>query len=89
MRPKGTKQQLEIRRVAIALLEAGWGIRQVARHVKASPSAVCRWRDALPHHGEASLNAKRHPSSPPKFNAAQRQQLLALLSQGARTWLSQ
>src|SRR5262245_65007 len=85
MRPTGTKQQLEIRRrVAMALLDVGWGIRQVARQVKASPGSVCRWRATRTQQGEAGLTAKRHPGSKPNLNAAQRQQLVALLSQGAR-----
>ena len=85
MRPTGTKQQLEIRRrVAMALLDVGWGIRQVARQVKASPGSVCRWRDTRAQQGEAGLTAKRHPGSKPKLNAVQRRQLLVLLSQGAR-----
>ena len=85
MRPKGSKQHLEIRRrVAMALLQDGWGIRKVARHVKASPGSVCRWRDTLTHQGEAGLTAKRHPGSQPKLSPEQGQALLALLSQGAR-----
>jgi transposase len=69
----------------MALLQDGWGIRKVARHVKASPGSVCRWRDTLDHPGEAGLTAKRHPGSKPKLTAAQCHQLLALLSQGPRT----
>ena len=85
MRPTGTKQQLEIRRrVAMALLDVGWGIRQVARQVKASPGSVCRWRDTLVHQGEAGLTAKRHPGSQPHLTAVQCHQLLDLLSQGPR-----
>jgi transposase len=85
MRPIGTKQQLEIRRrVAIALLEEGWGVRKVARHLKASPGSVCRWRDARDHHGEAGLNAKRHPGSVPKLTLDQRNLLFTLLCQGPR-----
>jgi len=43
MRPTGTKQQWEIRRrAAMALLDVGWGVRQVARQVQASPGSVCR-----------------------------------------------
>jgi transposase len=85
MRPKGTKQQLEIRRrVAMALLQEGWGVRQVARHMHVSPGSVCRWRDARDQHGEAGLNAKRHPGSVPKLTLAQRHHLLTLLSQGPR-----
>jgi transposase len=86
MRPQGTAIQLEVRRrVAVALLETGWGVRQVARHVKASPSSVRRWRDAVARHAEAGLNAKPHPGgSQPKLSLDQRQRLVALLSQGAR-----
>jgi transposase len=85
MRPTGTKQQLEIRRrVAMALLDVGWGVRQVARQVNASPGSVCRWRDTRAQHGEAGLTAKRHPGSKPKLTAVQRQQLIELLRQGAR-----
>src|SRR5262245_32627520 len=83
--PTGTKQQLEMRRrVALALLALGWGVRQVARQVKASPGSVCRWRDTRAQHGEAGLTAKRHPGSTPTRNAAQCQTLLDLLRQGAR-----
>jgi putative transposase len=87
MRPKGTPIPLAVRRrVAVSLLEAGGGIRHVARHVKASPSSVRRWRDAVAQHAAAGLNAKPHPGgSDPKLNADQRQQLIELLRQGART----
>ena len=68
----------------MALLDTGWGIRQVARQVKASPGSVCRWRETRAHQGEAGLTAKRHPGSKPKLNAAQRRQLLVWFSQGAR-----
>src|SRR5262245_19975997 len=85
MRPTGTKQQLEIRRrVALALLDVGWGIRQVARPVKASPGSVCRWRDMLAHQADAGLVAKRRPGSKPKLTAEQRHHLCALLGQGPR-----
>src|SRR5262245_27267832 len=85
MRPKGTAIQLEVRhRVTVALLEAGWGVRQVARHVKVSPSSVRRWRDVAAHHAVAGLDAKPHPGgSQPNLNADQRQQLVDLLRQGA------
>ena len=86
MRPKGTTIQLEVRRrVAVSLLGAGWGVRQVARHIKASPSSVRRWRDAVARQAEAGLDAKPHPGgSQPKLSLLQRHHLIALLSQGAR-----
>jgi transposase len=91
MRPKGTSIQLEVRRrVAVFLLEAGWGVRHVARHIKASPSFVRRWRNAVVQHAGAGLNAKPHPGgSQPKFSLEHRQHLIALVSQGARSWLAQ
>src|SRR5262249_27075725 len=85
MRPKGTKQQLEIRRrMAMALLQEGWGVRKVARQVKASSGSVCRWRDTLVHQGEVGLTAKRHPGSKPHLTPEQCHSLLDLLSQGPR-----
>jgi transposase len=68
----------------MALLDVGWGIRQVAHQVKASPGSVCRWQDILTHQGEVGLTAKRHPGSKPKLTAEQCHHLLDLLRQGAR-----
>ena len=87
MRPKGTSIQLEVRRrLAVALLETGWSVRKVARHVKASPSSVRRWRDAVSQDPETGLTAKPHPGgSQSKLNTEQAQHLIKLLSQGART----
>ena len=51
--------------------------------MKASPGSICRWRDARDQHGEAGLNAKRHPGGKPRLTEAQRARLLTLLSQGA------
>lgn len=85
MRPKGTKQRLEIRRrVAVALLDAGWGIRQGARQVKASPGSACRWRDRRAQPGEAGLTATRHPGSQANLSPTPCPALLDLLSRGAR-----
>lgn len=85
MRPKGTKQQLEVRRrVAVALLESGWGVRQVARHIGCSHSSVRRWRDAFNQQADAGLNAKPHPGSQPKLTPEQQQDLVELLAKGAR-----
>src|SRR5262245_3193767 len=85
MRPTGTKQPLDMRRrVALALLDLGLGIRQVARHVTASPGAVWRWRETCAQHGEAGLTAKRHPGSKPHLTPEQCHPLLPLRSQGPR-----
>jgi transposase len=86
MRPTGTTSPLEVRRrVAVSLLEAGWGVRHVARHGKASPSAVRRGRDAVAPPAAAGLDATPPPGgSPPKLNREHRQQRVGLLHQGAR-----
>jgi transposase len=85
MRPTGTKQRLEVRRrVAVALLQSGWGVRQVARHIGGSHSSVRRWREAFDQQAEAGLNAKPHPGSPPTLTPEQRQDLVGLLARGAR-----
>jgi transposase len=85
MRPQGTKQQLEVRRrVAVALFQSGWGVRQVARHIGCSHSSVRRWRDAFNQQADAGLNAKPHPGSRPKLTVEQQQGLADLLAQGAR-----
>jgi transposase len=78
MRPQGTAIQLEARRrVAVALLEAGWGVRHVARHVKALPSSIRRWRDAVARYAQAGLDATPHlGGSHPKLSLEQRQYLI-------------
>ena len=62
MRPKGTTIQLEVRRrVAVSLLEAGWGVRHVARHGPRlqTPS----WRQSTPP--EPRLTATAHRTLEP------------------------
>jgi transposase len=83
MRPTGTAQELERRRRrAVALLERGHGVREVAAMVDASPGAVTRWRQAHEKRGDAGLTAKPHPGRPPKLSAKQRRKLVRLLKQG-------
>jgi len=83
MRPKGSAEALEVRRrIAAKLLQEGRGIREVARLVGASPSAVHRWKRALEADGPAALKAKPHPGRPPKLNAAQKTELEQILREG-------
>ena len=73
MRPKGSAEALEARRLeAGRLLLAGRGIREVARLVNASPSSVKRWKDALEEGGLEALAAKPHPGRPPRLTAEQK-----------------
>jgi len=83
MRPKGSKAELEARRRrAVAMLQEGLGVSEVARRVGVWPGSVTRWRQAYERAGEEGLKAKRHPGSKPKLPADQRQRLAELLLQG-------
>jgi len=83
MRPKGTAQELERRRYrAIALLNDGRGICEVARIVGVHAGSVVRWRDAYKQGGMKALKSKPPPGRPPKLSQAQHQQLIRLLKKG-------
>jgi transposase len=85
MRPSGTAQELEARRLRAAeLLRQNLGPSAVARIVGASPGTVARWKQALDQGGKAALQAKPHPGRKPFLSARQKQQLLQLLLKGAR-----
>lgn len=84
MRPHGSAEALERRRRrAVAWVQEGRGIREVARRVGASPGTVVRWRDAYQASGEEGLRAKpRHGSKRWKLSPRQRQRLAKLLLKG-------
>lgn len=84
MRPQGSAEALERRRRrAVALVQDGHGIREVARRVGASPGTVVRWRDAFRASGEKGLRAKpRQGSKRWKLSPRQRQRLAQLLLKG-------
>jgi transposase len=85
MRPKGTKQELEARRMhAVGLLEKGHGVREVGRRVGATPGAVWRWKEMYAAAGKEGLRAKPHPGAKPKLSAGERQRLTKLLARGPR-----
>ncbi len=83
MRPKGSAEVLEERRrIAARMLQAGKGVREVARLVGASPGSVSRWKKALEQGGMEALKAKPHPGRPPKLSEQQKQELAAILRKG-------
>lgn len=83
MRPKGSAAELEVRRrLAGKLLQAGKGIREVARTVGSSPSSVKRWQQMLEQRGSDGLAAKSHPGRPPRLNVRQKRRLVELLKAG-------
>jgi transposase len=85
MRPIGTAEQLEARRMrAVQLLRQKNTLSEVARIVKCSVSSVKRWKDALYQQGEEALKAKPHPGRTPRLTVRQRDRLLKALLAGAR-----
>jgi transposase len=84
MRPHGSAEELERRRRrAVALVQEGHGIREVARRVGASPGTVVRWRDAYLASGEKALSAKpRQGAKRWKLSPRQRERLAKLLLKG-------
>jgi transposase len=85
MRPIGTQKQLEQRRIrAVKLLQDGYGIRETARMVGASPSSVFRWKDAYQKDGQQALRSKPPPSRPCKLSQGQLSKLQKLLLKGPK-----
>ena len=85
MRPIGTPEQLEARRmVAARLFALGKSHAEVAQACAVSLSAVTLWKRAWKAQGSAGLVAKRHPGSPPLLAAADLQRLVKLLLAGAQ-----
>ena len=83
MRPKGSAAELEVRRrLAGRLLAEGKGIREVSRLVRASPSSVERWKQALDQGGEAALRSKPHPGAAPRLCLRQKERLKRFLLKG-------
>ena len=87
MRPYGSPKTLgKRRRRAIALLEQGLSLSEVARQAQASVGAVCHWQQAWAQGGEAALAAKPVPGRPRQLTTHQGEQLPQLLRQGARAY---
>jgi len=85
MRPKGSKEELAVRRkLAVKELKKGKGVCEVARQFDASSSSVSRWKRAYEEEGWAGLEPKRHPGRKPKVTEDDFDRLEELLLQGAR-----
>lgn len=86
MRTHGSAEQLERRRrEAVALLEQGLSVADVAKRVRAAERSVRHWRQTARECGEAALAAVPHPGKPPKLSARQREGLRKRLLKGARS----
>ena len=84
MRPKGSAEALETRRlIAGRLLLEGKGVREVSRLTSAASSSVTRWKKELGQGGLEALKAKPHPGRPPRLTPQQKQELEEILLKGA------
>lgn len=81
MRPVGSTKVLANRRQrALALLDQGLTLADVAEIIGCAPSSVLRWRDARRH----PPPPRPGPGRPPKLSVAQRRRLLRALAKGPR-----
>jgi transposase len=72
------------RRRAVALLQQGLSLRQVARRVQASVSSLSQWWQAWEQGGDAALAPRPGPGRPGTLTPRQRPQLIELWLRGAR-----
>jgi transposase len=87
MRPKGSPETLEARRIIAARLFAqGKSLTEVAAAVGSSVSSASRWREKWKRRGDHGLARKPHPGPQPRLTAVQRRQLVAALDQGPQAW---
>jgi transposase len=83
MRPNGTSQQLEKRRLqAIAMLESGKSYQTVANSLSASLSSVVRWVQAYCQEGRAGLKAKPISGRPARLSVRDQAKLERILLKG-------
>jgi len=83
MRPKGSAEVLaRRRRRALALLDEGYSLNEVARRMDCQASSVMRWRDARDRLGEQAFEVGASPGRPPRLTGAQKRKLVRLLLQG-------
>jgi transposase len=83
MRPNGTSQQLEKRRLqAIAMLESGKSYQTVANSLSASLSSVVRWVQAYCQEGRAGLKANPIPGRPARLSVRDQAKLERILLKG-------
>ena len=83
MRPPGSAQQLEKRRLrAITLLESGTSYRTVASAVGASLSNIVRWAEVYDKEGSEGLKSRPIPGRPSQLTEAQQKKLKKILLKG-------
>lgn len=86
MRPSGTPQELEQRRLrALRLLGAGFAPVEVARRIGVDRRSVRRWKAAARKGGTAAVSAKPASGRPRRLTARNLLRLRRMLIQGAQT----
>lgn len=84
MRPFGSPKQLQKRRLrAMALLDSGLSLNEVARRILCDASSVMRWRDARKKHGAKGLEPRPASGRPPKLTPKQKKRMVSFLLKGA------
>ncbi len=87
MRPRGSGVVLEGRRKrAIALLQAGLSLHEVARRIGCHASSVMRWRNVWQAQGLEGLKTKASGGRPARLSEPERRRLVALLRAGALSY---
>ena len=83
MRPPGTQEQLEQRRLrALALVEEGHCDAEIARLLNTTRTSVGRWRKAARRRGPKALAAKPVSGRPPCLTPRQKRGLVSRLLRG-------
>jgi transposase len=84
MRLPGSAELLEDRRRrALALLDEGRSLNEVARRIGCAPSSVMHWRNKRRRGGEKALKVRVSPGRPHKLSPARCRVLLRVLLEGA------
>lgn len=83
MRPEGSPAELERRRLrAVALIQDGYSLNEVARRLGCNASSVMRWRNAFRRGGRQALRPRPTPGRPPRLTARQKKRLVGHLLKG-------
>jgi len=84
MRPKGSPDLIaDRRRRSLSLLDEGFSLHEVARHVGCHASSVMRWRDEYEKRGEESFAVRFSPGRPSRLSEQNFKRFRSLLLKGA------
>lgn len=84
MRPSGSADLIaDRRRRALAFLDEGLSLHEVARIIGCNASSVMRWRDARLKKGDEAFTVHFSPGRPAKLSATQKRKLGKTLLKGA------